>query len=84
MEAHTPKRLAIERFLKTAKSEQKSERDVRVRVIDERENPIVRLETVDASAPVKSLDVHTRQVVLENNEIDPTTKQMVRRWLASL
>ncbi|MGH9583573.1 MAG: hypothetical protein ACRD4O_11615 [Bryobacteraceae bacterium] len=84
MEAHTPKRLAIERFLKSAKSEQGSARDVRVRVIDEKENPIVRLETVDASGPVKGLDVHTRQVVLENDGIDQTTKQMIRRWLASL
>jgi hypothetical protein len=81
MEAHTPKRLAIERFLKTEKG---SARDVRVRVIDEKENPIVRLETVHASEPVKALDVHTRQVILENDDIDHTTKQMIRRWLASL
>lgn len=84
MEAHTPKRLAIERFLKSAEIEQKNARNVRVRVIDEKENPIVRLETTGESEPVKALDVHTRQVVLENDEIDPTTKQMVRRWLASL
>lgn len=81
MEAHTPKRLAIERFVK---NEHGRARAVRVRIIDEKENPIVRLETLDAGGPAKALDVHTRQVVLENDDIDQTTKQMIRRWLASL
>jgi hypothetical protein len=81
MEAHTPKRYAIERFVR---SEQGKTREVRVRIIDEKENPIVRLETEDATGQVKGLDVHTRQVALENDDIDSTTKQMIRRWLASL
>jgi hypothetical protein len=81
MEAHTPKRLAIERFVER---ERGRAHGVQVRIIDEKENPIVRLETVDTNKPVKALDVHTRQVILENEDIDDTTKQMIRRWLASL
>ncbi|HEX7360100.1 MAG TPA: hypothetical protein VF283_06390 [Bryobacteraceae bacterium] len=80
MEAHTPKRLAIEKFVKG----QGKTSEVRVRIIDQKDNPIVRLETGEPSQAVKALEVHTRQVVLENDEIDAKTKEMVRRWLASL
>jgi hypothetical protein len=38
---------------------------------------------VDAE-PEKRLEVHTRQVRLEDNELDEGTKTMIRRWMASL
>lgn len=85
MEAHTPKREAIEKFIGHEKTVAKH---WIVRTVDEPENPIVRLRATrsdEASGgQEKTLEVHTRQVRLDSNELDESTKTMIRRWLASL
>ena len=85
MEAHTPKREAIEKFVH---HESKAASNWIVRVIDEPHDPVVRLEASrDDQAPAgprKMLEIHTRQVRLTDDEIDESTKTMIRRWLASL
>jgi len=85
MEAHTPKREAIEKFIH---HESRAASNWIVRVLDEAHDPVVRLEAfrddLAADGPRKSLEVHTRQVRLADNEIDESTKTMIRRWLASL
>ena len=85
MEAHTPKREAIRRFVG---HESGLYKNWVIRAIDEAENPIVLLQAyrdnkVEAG-PEKTLEVHTRQVRLDNSELDETTKTMIRRWLSSL
>ena len=83
-EAHTPKREAIERFIG---HESGATRWI-VRVVDEPHNPTVRLQAWRddklESAPEKSLEIHTRQVRLHDDELDEATKTMIRRWMASL
>ena len=85
MEAHTPKREAIERFVN---HESGIAKDWIIRVKDEPHDPIVRLQAwrddVRVSAPEKSLELHTRQVRLADDEPDEATKTMIRRWLSSL
>lgn len=85
MEAHTPKREAIERFVK---HEGGAAKDWIIRVADEAHDPIVRLNAWKddnrESAPEKSLELHTRQVRLADDELDESTKTMIRRWMASL
>ena len=85
MEAHTPKREAIEKFVN---HEGGAAKNWIVRVQDEPHDPIVRLQAwrddVRESAPEKSLEVHTRQVRLSDEELDESTKTLIRRWLASL
>lgn len=85
MEPHTPKREAIERFVQ---HESGTLRNWIVRVADEARDPIVRLQAWrddrPESEPEKTLEVHTRQVRLADDELDEATKTMVRRWLASL
>lgn len=86
MEAHTPKREAIEKFVH---HESGIAKDWLVRVIDEPHDPIVRLQAwkdnkAAANAPDKSLEVHTRQIRLADEELDESTKTLIRRWLASL
>ena len=85
MEAHTPKREAIEKFIH---HESRAASNWIVRVLDESHDPVVRLEASrDDQAPSgarKTLEVHTRQVRLADDELDESTKTMIRRWLASL
>lgn len=82
---HTPKREAIERFIQ---HESGTLKNWIVRVLDEPNNPIVQLQAwrddKRENAPEKSLEVHTRQVRLADDEPDEATKTLIRRWLASL
>lgn len=84
-EAHTPKREAIQRFVQ---HESGAAKNWIIRVSDETHDPIVRLnawrdDRVEAK-PEKTLEVHTRQVRLADEEPDEATKTMIRRWIASL
>ena len=85
MEAHTPKREAIEKFI--GHEEQAVSRWI-VRAKDQEHEPVVVLQAWRddqvQTGPGKSLEIHTRQVRLEDNELDEATKTMIRRWLASL
>jgi hypothetical protein len=83
--AHTPKREAIQRFVQ---HESGTLKNWVIRVSDEPHDPVVRLHAwrdgrVEAQ-PEKTLDVHTRQVRLADDEPDEATKTMIRRWIASL
>lgn len=84
MEAHTPKREAIQKFI----GHEGGARNWIIRAKDEPHDPIVLLEAYRddkvESAPEKTLEVHTRQIRLEDNELDEATKTMIRRWMASL
>jgi len=59
-----------------------------VRVFDEEHEPIVRLEASrddqPSDQPGNSLQIYTRQVRLEDGELDESTKTLIRRWLGSL
>jgi hypothetical protein len=85
MEAHTPKREAIEKFVH---HESALAKGWVIRVSDEPHDPVIRLHAWKGgkrdSAPDKSLEVHTRQVRLAGEEPDESTKTFIRRWLASL
>lgn len=85
MEAHTPKREAIERFIH---HESGIAKDWIIRVLEDPHDPILRLQAWRddriESEPEKSLEVHTRQVRLADDEPDESTKTMIRRWLGSL
>ena len=85
MAAHTPKREVIERFVQ---HESGAGKNWIIRVVDEEHDPVIRLFarrddqlTPDAE---KSLEVHSRQVRLSDEELDEATKTLIRRWLASL
>lgn len=85
MEAHTPKREAIEKFIG---HEEQAVSTWIVRAKDQEHEPVVVLQAwrddqVEAE-PEKTLEIHTRQVRLHDNELDEATKTMIRRWLASL
>jgi len=84
MEAHTPKRYALERFIEAHKHQAK---DWQVRLIDEHDDPVVRLEATKQGIPTgqpQKLEVHTRQVTLVHDEVDDSTKKLISRWLDSL
>lgn len=85
MAAHTPKREAIEKFVQ---HESGISKDWLIRVVDEPHDPVVRLHACRAGnvegAPEKSLEVHSRQVRLSDEELDEASKTLIRRWLASL
>ena len=83
MEAHTPKRYAVERFVEAHKHHAK---EWQVRVIDQHDDPVVRLEATKRTAGKESrkLEVHTRQVALTHDDLDDSTKRMISRWLDSL
>jgi hypothetical protein len=85
MAAHTPKREAIEKFVQ---HESGILKDWLIRVVDEAHDPVVRLHAWRAgnaeSAPEKSLEVHSRQVRLSDEELDEASKTLIRRWLTSL
>ena len=85
MEAHTPKREAIEKFVMQESGRAKG---WVIQVSDELHDPVVRLYAWKGgrrdSAPDKSLEVHTRQVRLSDGEPDESTRTLIRRWLASL
>ena len=84
MEAHTPKREAIQKFI----GHESGVSNWIVRTVDEAESPIVLLEAyrddAEGSRPAKTLEIHTRQVRLQDDELDEATKTMIRRWIASL
>ena len=85
MEAHTPKREAIQNFIG---HESGLFSNWVIRALDEAESPIVVLQAFRddkvEDGPEKTLELHTRQVRLEDSELDEATKTMIRRWLASL
>jgi hypothetical protein len=85
MEAHTPKREAIQKFIG---HESGANKNWIIEVIDEPHDPIVRLRARRDDSPdqnrAKSLEIHTRQVRLADDELDESTKTMIRRWLDSL
>ncbi len=84
MEAHTPKREAIEKFI----GHETGAGVWIIRAKDDQREPVVHLQAFRddrvETAPEKTLEVHTRQVRLEDNELDEATKTMIRRWMASL
>lgn len=84
MEPHTPKREAIQKFI----GHEGGLNSWIIRARDESANPVVILEAYRddevESAPEKTLEIHTRQVRLEDNELDESTKTLIRRWMASL
>ena len=84
MEAHTPKREAIEKFLNR---HQEHAPGWRITVIDEQHTPLVRLEghsSASAGSEAKTLEIHTRQVTLSADNLDDSTQKMIERWLDSL
>ncbi len=85
MEAHTPKRYAVENFVK---GQSGHAHGWHVRVIDEQETPMLRLEAVNhdsnATESPKTLEIHSRQITLANDELDGSTRKMISRWLDSL
>lgn len=85
MAAHTPKGEAIEKFVH---HEAASAKDWIIRMNEEPESPAVMLharrdDQVDAEGS-KHLELHTRQVRLHDDELDESTKTMIRRWMHSL
>ncbi len=85
MEAHTPKHEAIGKFIG---HEEQAVSSWIVRAKDREHEPVVILQAwrddqVEAE-PEKTLEIHTRQVRLHDDELDEATKTMIRRWLASL
>lgn len=83
-EAHTPKREAIAKFI----HHEGAPKDWIVEVVDEVHQPIVRLQArrddqAGTNAP-KTLELHTRQVRLSDDELDEATKTLIRRWMGSL
>ncbi len=85
MEAHTPKRYAIENFINQHSAKLAG---WQIRIVDEKDSPVVRLQAVrtgeTTSDPGKTLEIHTRQSTVAHEEIDESTKTMIRKWLASL
>jgi hypothetical protein len=81
MEAHTPKREAIEKFITSLQDHAPG---WQVRVIDEQSTPLVRLEAKGSKGESQNLEVHTRQVTLAGDRLDDSTEKMIRRWLDSL
>jgi hypothetical protein len=83
-EVHTPKREAIEKFI----HHEGGAKDWIVEVVDEGHEPILRLQARrDDEAGItaqKSLELHTRQVRLSDDELDEATKTLIRRWMGSL
>lgn len=84
MEAHTPKHEAIKKFI----GHEGGINKWIVRAVDRIADPVVVLEAfrddVAEAGPEKTLEIHTRQVRLLDDELDESTKTMIRRWLASL
>lgn len=79
MGSHTPKREAIERFI----SKHPAAPGIQIRVVDEQENPVIWLQA-SGGGPNRSLEIHTRQITLTNDALDPSTRKMIERWLDSL
>ena len=84
MATNTPEGASIVRFIE---HESGSHGPWVVRVVEGADRKVIveafRDDEVEA-APVKSLEVHTDQVHLYDDEIDEATKTMIRGWLASL
>ena len=83
MEAHTPKREAVEKFIASQSGHGKG---WQVRVVDEQESPLNRLEATNPQAGdhAKTLDIHTRQITLTHEQVDESTKKLILRWIDSL
>lgn len=90
MEAHTPKRQAVEKFIA---SNREHAPGWEIRVVDQQEAPVVLLEAVPQNQGATDhgkahhqtkLEIHTRQVSLIHDDVDNTTKQMIQRWMDSL
>lgn len=85
MEAHTPKREAIERFVK---HESGTGGNWIIRAAEDAHDPIIRLnawrDDKREDKPEKSLEIHSRQVRLADDELDESSKTLIRRWMASL
>ena len=85
MAAHTPKGEAIEKFLH---HEATTAKDWILRLEEEADNPAVlihaRRDDQAGTEGIKSLELHTRQVRLHDDELDEATKTMIRRWMSSL
>lgn len=85
MAAHTPKGQAIEKFLH---HEASTAKDWIIRMEEEPDNPAVMLnarrDDQVGTDGIKTLEVHTRQIRLHDDELDEATKTMIRRWMNSL
>jgi hypothetical protein len=81
MESHTPKREAIEKFVASHSGHAPG---WQVRVSDEQETPLVRLEAKQGGGDARGLEIHTRQVTLTADRLDESTQKMIERWLDSL
>src|SRR3954462_11379796 len=84
MEAHTPKRQAIEKFVEAELGKMEG---WKISVTEEKEQPIVILKASKpghADDAPKSLEVHTRQVTLTHDELDESTQKLISRWMVSL
>ena len=83
-EAHTPKREAIEKFI----HHEGGSKEWIVNVLHEAKETMVRLEArrddEGSTQTPKSLELHTRQVRLTDDELDESTKTLIRRWMGSL
>lgn len=79
MGTHTPKREAIERFL----ARHGAAPGIQVRVVDEHDNPVIWLQA-SGGGPNPTLELHTRQITLTNDQLDGSTQKMIERWIASL
>jgi hypothetical protein len=81
MEAHTPKRSAIEKYLQ---KETQHSAGWNVRAIEQQQEPLILLEATRQGDQRRTLEVHSRQVTLKGEELDPSTEKMILRWLESL
>lgn len=85
MAAHTPKGEAIDKFLH---HEGMIAKDWIFRVEEEPDNPAVllhaRRDNQISEDQRNWLEVHTRQVRLQDDELDEATKTLIRRWMGSL
>jgi hypothetical protein len=83
MEAHTPKREAVEKFIASQAGHGKG---WHLRVVDEQESPLIRLEATNPQTGnhPKTLEIHTRQITLTHEEVDESTKKLILRWIDSL
>ena len=83
MEAHTPKREAVEKLIKACRQ---TGSDWQIRVVDEQNSPVILLEAVkgQAGAGPKTLEIHSRQITLTHDDVDESTKKLIKRWIESL
>lgn len=80
MEAHTPKRQAVEKLVGTLHIRAAG---WEIRAVDQQNEPIIDLQATRGSE-TRSLQIHTRQVTLEGETLDESTAKLVERWIDSL